>query len=221
MGDHIQLMIVDDQELMRDGLVTILNRQEGIEVVAIASDGREALTLALERRPDVILMDVRMPIMDGVLATREICQRLPHCRILMLTTFDDEDYIVGALQAGAVGYVLKNIPIEDLTEAVRMAHRGLFQLDTTAAAKIVEQLKPTGTSSEPDPAAVQQIAGLTDREREVMNLVAEGANNREIAEKLVISEGTVKTHISRILNQLNLRDRTQLAIFVVRHGLHS
>lgn len=219
MSEVIRLMIVDDQELMRDGLVTILSRQVGIEVVATASDGQEALEQAIDNQPDVILMDVRMPVIDGIAATQAIQQQLPHCRILMLTTFDDEEYIIGALRAGAVGYVLKNIPSEDLTEAVRLAHRGLVQLDTTAAAKVVGQLRPKAMAAPPDPAVLQQIARLTDRECDVMRLVAEGANNREIAEQLVISEGTVKTHISRILGQLNLRDRTQLAIFVYRHQL--
>jgi len=216
MSDNIRLMVVDDQELMRDGLVTLLSRQAGIEVVAVAGDGQVAVQQATETQPNVILMDVRMPIMNGIEATRHICQRLPACRVLMLTTFDDEEYIFDALRAGAVGYVLKNIPTDDLAEAIRMAHRGVVQLDPAAAAKIVGQL---GVNVSPDRDATQKINALTEREREVLRLVADGASNREIAEQLVISEGTVKTYISRILSQLDLRDRTQLAIFVYRNQL--
>ncbi|NJL53803.1 response regulator transcription factor [bacterium] len=216
MSDDIRLMIVDDQELMRDGLVTLLSRQAGIEVVAVARDGQVAVQQAVETQPHVILMDVRMPTMNGVEATRHVRQHLPDCRVLMLTTFDDEEYIVGALRAGAVGYVLKNIPTDDLAEAIRMAHRGVVQLDPAAAAKIVGQLE---ANVSPDGDATEKINALTEREREVLRRVAEGASNREIAEQLVISEGTVKTYISRILSQLNLRDRTQLAIFVYRNRL--
>jgi DNA-binding NarL/FixJ family response regulator len=213
MSNTIRLLVVDDQELMRDGLISILERQTGIEVVGAASDGREAVTKAESMSPDVILMDVRMPVMDGVQATREIRARMPAVRVLMLTTFDDEVYIVEALKAGAVGYILKNIPAKELADAVRMAHKGVTQLDPAATAKVVSLLqKDTTLSVQPSAAA-----NLTEREREVMLLVAQGANNREIAQQLFISEGTVKTHISNILGQLGLRDRTQIAVFVHQH----
>ena len=214
----IRLLNVDDQELMRDGLVTILNRQDDIEVVGAAADGREAVQKARETAPDVVLMDVRMPIMDGVTATGRLRDELPGCRVVMLTTFNDEEYIIGALQAGAVGYVLKNTPIDDLAGAVRMAYRGVVQLDPEAAAQIVGVLNSVSSSS-PDSNAMALFQNLTEREREVAHLVAEGANNREIADALFVSEGTVKTHVSRILNQLGLRDRTQLAIFIYRNRL--
>ena len=213
----IRLLIVDDQELMRDGLVTILDRQSDITVVGAASNGREAIEQSLATQPDVVLMDVRMPVMDGVTAAAELRDRLPDCRVLMLTTFDDEEYVVGALQAGAVGYVLKNTPIDDLTGAIRMAHKGVVQLDPAASAQIVGRLNsPSGAPNQDSADAFYQLTG---REQEVARLVAKGANNREIAEALFVSEGTIKTHVSRILNQLVLRDRTQLAIFMYQNQL--
>lgn len=216
----IRLLIVDDQELMRDGLVTILDRQDDITVVGAAADGKDALQQARESDPDVILMDVQMPNMDGVTAAGILGEEFPECRVVMLTTFDDEEYIVGALQAGAVGYVLKNTPVDDLAGAVRMAHRGVVQLDPAAAVQIIGRLNTTLTSPS-DSEATEAFQRLTEREREVAQLVAQGANNREIASALFVSEGTVKTHVSRILNQLDLRDRTQLAIFIYRNHLLS
>lgn len=214
MIDHdaqlIRLLVVDDQELMRDGLVAILERQPGITIIGTAADGEEAIQKVTEVQPDVILMDVRMPVMDGVTATVKILRLWPPIRILMLTTFDDEAYIVEALKGGAAGYILKNIPAAELAEAVRMAHRGIVQLDPAAVAKVIDRLGTARTDTIPTPSA----DGLTAREREVMHLVAQGANNREIAERLVISEGTVKSHISSILAQLGLRDRTQIAVYV-------
>jgi DNA-binding NarL/FixJ family response regulator len=201
----IRVLVVDDQELMRDGLIAILERQPGIKIVGAAGDGREALQKFEEVHPDVVLMDVRMPVMDGIQATIEIRRQSPNACVLMLTTFDDEEYVVHALRAGATGYILKNIPARELAEAVRMAYKGIVQIDPTAIAKVVSRL---------DTPVSRPLTGLTEREREVMLLVAQGANNREIAEVLVISEGTVKSHISKILSQLNLRDRTQIAVFV-------
>jgi DNA-binding NarL/FixJ family response regulator len=215
----IRLVVVDDQELMRDGLIAILERQEGIAVVGSAADGLEALQVAETLTPDVILMDVRMPVMDGVQATVELRRRWPDIKVLMLTTFDDDTYIVAALRAGAAGYMLKTIPAQDLAAAVRLAHRGVVQLDPVVAAKIAGAL-----GAPPGPATLVRgmkaplgltpaAERLTEREQEVMLLVARGANNREIAEQLVISEATVKSHISSILSQLGLRDRTQIAVF--------
>ncbi len=176
----IRLVVVDDQELMRDGLIAILERQEGIAVVGSAADGAEALQAAEALAPDVILMDVRMPVMDGVQAAVELRRRWPEIKVLMLTTFDDDAYIVEALRAGAAGYMLKNIPAQDLAAAVRLAHRGVVQLDPAAAAKVVSVL---GASSGPPTLARgmkappgQNLAAerLTEREHEVMLLVARG-----------------------------------------------
>jgi DNA-binding NarL/FixJ family response regulator len=215
----IRLLVVDDQELMRDGLIALLERQPGIQVVGAAADGAQALEQVELTLPDVILMDVRMPGMDGIDATVEMRRRHPEARVLMLTTFDDEAYIVEALKAGAVGYILKNIPAKELADAVRLAHKGIVQLDTAAAARVIDRLSASPSRNTPGDYVPPEVAGLTEREREVMLLVAQGANNREIAGHLVISEGTVKSHISSILSQLALRDRTQIAVFVHRHGL--
>ena len=211
-SENIRLLIVDDQELMRDGLTAILERQPGIEVVATAADGAEAVRLVAELVPDVVLMDVRMPVLDGVQATAEIVRGWPAVKVVVLSTFDDDDHVTQALRAGATGYLLKNLPAQDLAEAVRLACRGVLQLAPAAAAKVVAALSAPAPAEPP-----AELARLTDREREVARLVAAGANNREIAQDLVISEGTVKSHISSILSQLNLRDRTQLAVFVHQH----
>ncbi|MEM7294524.1 MAG: response regulator transcription factor [Pseudomonadota bacterium] len=213
MSDEIRVIVVDDQLLMRDGLASLLNFQPKIEVVGSAENGKAALTLIAETQPDVVLMDVQMPVMNGIEATAEIARQFPAVRVLMLTTFDDEAYITGALQAGAYGYVLKNTPALDLALAVEMAHRGIVQLTHSAALKVAKQ--PATPAMHGD----NPLQRLTDRELEVLKLVVQGDNNREIAEKLVITAGTVKSHISNILNRLEARDRTQAAVIAVRHGL--
>lgn len=217
----VRVLVVDDQRLMRDGIASLLSIQDGIEVAGTAASGKEALECALTLRPDVILMDVRMPVMDGVAATAQVRRQLPSCQVLMLTTFDDEEYVIDALRAGACGYLLKNIPAPDLAHAVQAAHRGIYQLDPAVASKVVASLarstKPV--SSPPDLPVLNSAPDLTGRELEVLRLIAQGATNREIAEALVISEGTVKNHISNILSRLGLRDRTQAAIYAREHGL--
>lgn len=211
--ETIRLLVVDDQELMRDGLSAILERQPGLEVVGTAADGAEALQLVEHLTPDVVLMDVRMPVLDGVRATAEIIRSRPGTTVVVLSTFDDDEHVLQALQAGAAGYLLKSLPARDLAEAIRLARRGVVQLAPAAAAKVIALLS-TAAVRPPAGEVPPEIARLTDRERDVLRLVAAGANNREIAQELNISEGTVKTHISSILGQLNLRDRTQLAVFV-------
>ncbi len=234
-GRAIRVLVADDQQLMRDGLVSLLTLQEGIEVVGAAAHGQEALEKALELRPDVILMDVRMPIMDGVEATIQVRHQVPTCQVLVLTTFDDDEYIVEALGAGACGYLLKDLPAPDLARAVQAAHRGIYQLDPGVASKVlaalsrppVTQPPQTGLAANASPASSPgqeshrwlTAAGVTSREIEVLRLIAQGATNREIAERLVVSEGTVKNHISNILSRLGLRDRTQAAIYAREHGL--
>lgn len=227
-GPTVRVLVVDDQRLMRDGIASLLSIQDGIEVVGTAANGQEALEQALALRPAVILMDVRMPVMDGVAATAQVRRQMPDCQILMLTTFDDEEYVVDALRAGACGYLLKNIPAPDLARAVQAAHRGIYQLDPSIAGKVVASLarsarspsQPlTATTSTVDTSGPLNAADLTVREIEVLRLIAQGATNREIAEQLVISEGTVKNHISNILSRLGLRDRTQAAIYARENGL--
>jgi DNA-binding NarL/FixJ family response regulator len=225
---NVRVLVVDDQRLMRDGIASLLSIQDGIEVVGTAANGQEALEQALALRPAVILMDVRMPVMDGVAATAQVRRQMPDCQILMLTTFDDEEYVVDALRAGACGYLLKNIPAPDLARAVQAAHRGIYQLDPSIAGKVVASLArsakspslpPTATASTVDASGPLNASDLTGREIEVLRLIAQGATNREIAERLVISEGTVKNHISNILSRLGLRDRTQAAIYARENNL--
>jgi len=234
LPNHIvRVLVVDDQRLMRDGIVSLLEMQDGIEVVGTASNGQEALEKAVSLRPDVILMDVRMPVMDGVVATGQVLSKLPSCRILMLTTFDDEEYVLDALRAGASGYLLKDLPAPDLASAVRAVYKGIYQLDPAVASKVIASLsRPRAIDSAKQPAPVSSTsstmgdagylsprsADLTGREVEVLRLIAKGATNREIAEQLVISEGTVKNHISNLLSRLGLRDRTQAAIYARENG---
>lgn len=222
-------MVVDDQRLMRDGLASLLSLQEGIEVIGDAANGQEAIERALALQPDVILMDVRMPVLDGVAAAAQVRRQLPTCQVLMLTTFDDEEYIVKALLAGASGYLLKDIPAHDLAQAIHLTHKGIYQMEPSILGKLMGTLTnparftpppppTTKPADAPHPAPLASL-DLTEREREVLRLVAQGATNREIAERLVISEGTVKNHVSNILSRLGLRDRTQAAIFARDHHL--
>lgn len=219
--------MVDDQRLMRDGIASLLSIQEGVEIVGTAGNGQEAVEQAISLRPDVVLMDVRMPVMDGVAATAEIHRQLPTCQVLMLTTFDDEEYIVAALQAGASGYLLKDVPAQDLAKAVISVHIGIYQLDAAVAGKMVAALARLDSKSSsipplaPTSGSVSSAtqADLTVREIEVLRLIAKGSTNREIAEQLVITEGTVKNHISNILSHLGLRDRTQAAIYARENEL--
>ncbi len=221
---RVRVLVVDDQRLMRDGLELLLGLQAGVEVIGSATNGREAVEQALALEPDVVLMDVRMPVMDGVAATAEIRAALPSCQVLMLTTFDDDEYVVEALGAGACGYLLKDIPARELAQAIIAAHNGVFQLDPGVAAKVVASLRGSrtkNTAAALRPPSTASPDELTEREREVLRLIAQGATNREIAATLVISEGTVKNHISNILSRLGLRDRTQAAIYAREMGLLS
>ncbi|MEM7112670.1 MAG: response regulator transcription factor [Chloroflexota bacterium] len=214
--DNIRVLLVDDQQLIRDGIVSLLSLQPGIEMIGAAENGAMACDMVPELEPDLILMDIRMPGMDGIEATEKIYGRFPHIRILMLTTFDDEDYIIRALRAGACGYLLKNLPASDLAQAIKLAHAGIFQLHPSVAGKLVGNLNQIQPKQEPTKTAVFE---LTKRELEVLKCLAEGDTNREIAKKLFISLGTVKSHVSNILNRLELRDRIQAAIFARENGL--
>jgi len=213
----VRVLVVDDQALMRDGLASLLSLEHGITVVGTASNGEEAVRQVVALEPDVILMDVRMPIVDGVAATVQIRRDFSDTPILMLTTFDDDDLVLAALRAGANGYLLKDLPSADLANTIRAANRGIYQLDPTIAAKVVATLArpPTAAPTPPNP----PVAELTEREREVLRLVSTGATNREIADALFIGEATVKSHISNILGRLGLRDRTQAAMYARDHGL--
>ncbi|MFB6617155.1 response regulator [Streptomyces sp. NPDC085524] len=216
----VRVLVADDQQLVREGIASLLGIQPGITVTGAVPDGRQAVEAALADRPDVILMDVRMPVMDGVTAVGEIGRRAPDCRVIMLTTFDDDEYVVQALAAGAVGYLLKNLPSAELAAAVRLAHAGVAQLDASVARRLAANSGRPAPVEPPEPgAAPAGPPALTERETDVLRLVATGSTNREIAARLFLSEGTVKNHISRVLSRLGLRDRTQAALYARDHGL--
>lgn len=205
----IKVLLVDDQNLIRQGLKALLELEADLEIVGEAENGENAINLIVELQPDVVLMDIRMPIMDGVAATREIKKRFPNVKVLVLTTFDNDEYVTAALQNGAMGYLLKDTPSEELAVAIRAVYKGYTQLGPGIVKKLLTQF-PTATASQLPPPS---LAELTPREKDVLQLIATGASNREISQQLYISEGTVKNHVTNILNRLNLRDRTQAAIF--------
>ncbi|MDZ8024377.1 MAG: response regulator [Nostoc sp. DedQUE01] len=207
----IKVLLVDDQSLIRQGLRALLELEPDLEIIGEAENGQEAINFVAELQPDVVLLDIRMPIMDGVAATREIQKRFPKTKILVLTTFDDNEYVSAALQSGAMGYLLKDTPSEELAVAIRAVYKGYTQLGPGIVKKLLTQFsQPAPTQSAPVPSSLTE---LTPREKEVLRLIAIGASNREIAQELYISEGTVKNHVTNILNRLNLRDRTQAAIW--------
>jgi len=216
--DPIRVLVVDDQRLIREGIASLLDLEPGLAVVGTAADGAAAVELAVQLRPDVVLMDVRMPTVDGVAATEVVRQRVPGCRVLMLTTFDDEEYVLRALRAGAAGYLLKDLPAGDLAQAVRLAHAGVDQHNPAVISRLLGALDRVPVDPLPAPAANPPAPLLlTPRELDVLRLIAAGANNREIARRLFLSEGTVKNHVSNILTRLGLRDRTQAALFARDH----
>lgn len=208
----IRLLLVDDQSLLRQGLASLLATEQDFDVVGQASNGLEAVSAAEALRPDVILMDIRMPVMDGIEATRQIHERFPASKVLVLTTFDDDEYIVQVMDAGAAGYLLKNSPIEHLAQAIRSVACGYTQLGTTIASKVFSRLSKSVASQE----EVGKM-GFSNRELEVLKLLGHGKTTKDIAQTLYISEGTVKNHITRILDVLNVHDRTQAALWAQRN----
>jgi DNA-binding NarL/FixJ family response regulator len=211
VAEPIRVLVVDDHAVVREGLRALLELQEGIEVVAEAADGREAVETAIRLRPDVILMDLVMPRLDGVAAMRELRVSVPQARAIVLTSFLDEDKLLPALRSGAAGYLLKNARPEELVRAVRAAHAGEALLDPVVAARLVETLAADG-GEEP-------LDRLTPREREVLVLIGRGFPNKRIALELGLAEKTVKTHVGHVLAKLGVTDRTQAAVLAVRAGL--
>lgn len=220
-GEKIRVLIVDDHAMVRQGLRTFLELHDNpaelpIEVVGEAVNGIEAVELANRMQPDIVLLDLVMPKMDGIQATARILECSPNSRVMILTSFGEEDKVVPAIQAGAHGYLLKDIAPDQLIQSIRNAHRGEVQLHPTAAQQLMsviaqkEAVESRSSQFETGP--------LTEREGEILRLIACGMSNREIAEKVFISEKTVKTHVSNILSKLHLDDRTQAAIYALKHG---
>ncbi len=214
----IRLLIVDDQELVRVGFALFLQTQEGLEVVGEAADGQQALVRAQELRPDVILMDIRMPVMDGIEATARLrdLEVDPRPRVLVLTTFDLDEYVYGALRAGAAGFLLKDAPRERLIEAIRVVHGGEALLSPSITRRLIEDYARRTDPIEPPDALLRE---LTPREREVLILVARGLSNNEIARRLVVTEATVKSHVGNLLMKLGLRDRVQAVVLAYENGI--
>ncbi|ACX68042.1 response regulator transcription factor [Paenibacillus sp. FSL H8-0457] len=211
----ISVLIADDDPFIRESLKLLVGMDPDIEVSAVAEHGEEALSLLMDGlHADVVLMDIRMPVCDGVEGTRRIRERYPDVRVLMLTTFDDDDYIVEALRNGASGYLLKNIPPDRIIQGIKTVHDGNMLIHPDIARKLTGMLRPT-PQPVPRSAELEQF-GLTPAEKRVVALIAEGLSNKEIAAQLYLSEGTVKNYVTEILGKLNLRDRTQIAIFYLK-----
>ncbi len=207
---NIRLLIVEDQTLMRQGLKTILDLEPGLEVIAAAGDGESGARAALDLRPDVILMDIQLPAMNGVEATAAICAAWAEAKVIILTTFSREDYVFQAVRAGALGFLLKDAPAEKLIETIRRVHAGEISIQPEIASRTLREIaRPQSNPLQP----------LSEREREVLVLIAQGSTNREIAERLNITEGTVKNHVSNILGKLQAENRTQAANIARQRGI--
>jgi two-component system, NarL family, response regulator DegU len=213
-SNQIRVLIAEDQTLMRQGLKTILDLEEGFEVIGEASDGQAAVERALALRPDVVLMDVQMPRMTGVEATNQLTSALPSARVIILTTFDYDEYVFEGIKAGARGYLLKDTPAEELLAAIRRVHAGESIIQPSVAARMIAEFtRRRAVAQEPE------YEPLSERERDVLRLLADGLSNREIASRLILAEGTVKNHVSAILEKLHAANRTQAARVAREQGL--
>jgi DNA-binding NarL/FixJ family response regulator len=213
----IRVVVADDQQIVRAGFSALLDTRDDIEVVGTAADGEEAVRVCREQRPDVVLMDIRMPAMDGIEATRQLGEDGAEApKVIVLTTFDLDEYVYDALGAGASGFLLKDVTAETLFDAVRVVAAGEALLDPAVTRRLVSEFARLRPTLPPRPDALEE---LTPREVEVLRLVAEGMSNGEIAERLVVSDETVKTHVSRVLSKLHLRDRTQAVVVAYESGL--
>ncbi|MDD3227576.1 MAG: response regulator transcription factor [Tissierellia bacterium] len=214
----IKLLLADDQDILTQGLKLILGAEEDIEIVGIANNGKKAYELCRIRKPDVVLMDIQMPEVNGVEATAMITKEFPHIKIIVLTTFNDDEYIYDALKNGASGYMLKDTSPEEILKAVRTVYNGGALIQSEVAVKVIDKFSQLAKETV-DKHIEPKAELLTDREIEVCRLIAEGRNNKEIANELFLSQGTVKNHITKVLLKLDLRDRTQLAIFTIKNEL--
>jgi len=210
----MRVIICDDQALIRDGLQMLLKLEADIEVVGLAQNGAEAVELVERKNPDLVLMDLKMPGMNGVEAARRICQSHPKVKVLVLTTYDDDAWVFDAIRAGASGYLLKDTPREEVVKAIRGTVAGKAFVDPTVAGKLLTQV-----ANQPSQSSSFIMDKLTEREIDVLRLVARGLNNADIAERFHLSEGTVRNHISAILAKLNVSDRTQAAVIAIQHGI--
>jgi DNA-binding NarL/FixJ family response regulator len=210
--DPIRVLLADDQRVVRDGLAMLLELLPGVEVVGTAADGEEAVRLALSRAPDIVLMDLRMPRCDGIEATRRLAEQRPHVRVIALTTYADESTVLGALRAGARGYLTKDAGADEIARAIEAVARGEAALDSAVQRHVV-----AAVAEGADPIALPD--GLTPREAEVLTLIADGLSNNEIAERLVVSPATVKSHVNRVFAKAGVRDRAQAVAYAYRNGL--
>lgn len=215
--DTVRLVVADDQAVVRDGFAALLDSQPDLSVVGTAGDGAQAVSVCEQTRPDVVLMDIRMPVMDGIEATRRLVGQGP--RSLILTTFDLDEYVYEALRAGASGFLLKDVTAERLFDAVRVVAAGDALLAPAVTRRLIKEFASRGPGPMPDTAGAGALAALTPRETQVLRQIAEGLSNQEIADRLVVTEQTVKTHVSRMLMKLGLRDRTQAVVLAYESGL--
>jgi DNA-binding NarL/FixJ family response regulator len=210
----MKIIICDDQSIVREGLSMLLKLETDIQVVGIAEDGAMAVEMVEKEKPDVVLMDLKMPILNGVEATRQIRKRYPEIKVLVLTTYDDDQWVFDAIKAGAAGYLLKDTPREDLIKAVKGTASGKTFVDPSVAGKVLEQVSSHQTHS-----PTRITSKLTEREIEILRLIAKGLSNADIANRLFLSEGTVRNHVSAVLTKLEVTDRTQAAVIAIQHGL--
>ena len=215
--EPVRILIVDDQRLMREGLHTLLELEPGLQIAGEAEDGLDALEKYAALQPDVVLMDIRMPRLDGVEATRRLRLRWPDARVIILTTFDDDAFVFDGLRAGALGYLLKDVSGEELAEAIRKVAGGGALIEPSVARKVLAEFARLAEPARP--AAEQLAEPLSEREQEILRLMAQGANNRQIASQLFLAEGTVKNYVSTILDKLSVQDRTQAALRARELGL--
>lgn len=214
----INVLLVDDQVILTEGLKMILSREEDINICGVANDGRKAYELCKWNKPNIVLMDIKMPEMDGAKATKLIKQDFPDIKVIVLTTFNDDEYIYEALKNGASGYLLKDATPQEIAKAVRTVYEGGALIQPEVATKVISKFSEMAKESRCENID-KRVELLTNREKGICRLVGEGKNNKELAKELYLSEGTIKNHITKILNKLGLRDRTQLAIFAVKNNL--
>ena len=210
----MKIIICDDQAIVRDGLEMLLKLEPDIEILGLADDGAAAVELVDKKTPDLVLMDLKMPVMNGVEATRQIRAKHPEVKVLVLTTYDDDEWVFDAIQAGASGYLLKDTPRDEVVKAIRGTVSGKTYVDPSVAGKVLRQ----ASSRQTQPATLI-TSKLTDREIEVLRFIAKGFSNADISERLFLSEGTVRNHVSAILAKLGVTDRTQAAVIAIQHGL--